>query len=223
MRWGGMWMYEEMIGKQYGNWTVISYSHSVDNSKFRKDKNAFVKDVRHYMLVECICGTVRSVRKDGLTSGSTKSCGCTNRRNSTHNLSKTKLYYTYQGIKRRCYNSKSEQFKNYGGRGIKMCDEWLNDSESFFEWSKRNGFSEELSIDRINNDGDYSPENCRWVDMRTQSRNKRTNVHVTYKGKTQLLVDWAKEKGMNRGTLSSRLNSGWTLEDALETPVGAER
>ena len=218
-----MWMYEEMIGKQYGNWTVLEYSHSVDNSKYRRDKKAFVKDARHYMLSRCVCGTIKKVRKDGLTSGSTKSCGCKNKRNSTHNKSKTKLYYAHQDIKSRCYNPKNKFFKDYGGRGIKVCDEWIKDFEMFYEWSIKNGFRKGLSIDRIDNDGDYSPENCRWVDMRTQNRNKKSNVYVTYKGKTQLLVDWANEKGMNRGTLSSRLISGWTLEEALETPVGGKR
>ena len=215
-----MWMYEEMIGKQYGNWTVLEYSHSVDNSKFRKDRNAFVKDKRHFMLAQCTCGTIRKVRKDGLTSGSTKSCGCLNKRSTTHGKSNTRIYRSYKSMKERCYNDRSEIYKYYGERGIRICDEWLNDFQTFYNWSISNGYTDELTIDRIDNDGNYEPSNCRWVDMKAQSRNKRNNVYVTYNNQTKILADWAKEKGMSRGILSARLIKGWTFEEAINTPVG---
>ena len=123
-------------------------------------------------------------------------------------------------MKERCYNDRSEIYKYYGERGIRICDEWLNDFQTFYNWSISNGYTDELTIDRIDNDGNYEPSNCRWVDMKAQSRNKRNNVYVTYNNQTKILADWAKEKGMSRGILSARLIKGWTFEEAINTPVG---
>ena len=123
--------------------------------------------------------TVIAYDKSGLVTGAVISCGCNLiERNTKHNFSRTRLYKVFRDMKTRCYNQNSPDYKNYGGRGIKICDEWLNDFTAFNKWAYENGYDENApklacTIDRINNDLGYSPENCRWVDIATQNRNKR--------------------------------------------------
>lgn len=138
-----------------------------------------------YRLWRCICdcGNECYVNTNNLTSGDTRSCGClkselTSKRNSTHHKSNHRLYAVWSGIKYRCYNKHCRGYENYGGRGISVCDEWLNSFESFYEWAIDNGYDEDAprgkcTIDRIDNDGNYDPSNCRIVDMKTQARNRR--------------------------------------------------
>lgn len=186
------------------------------------------------------------------------------------------IYKRYIDIKTRCYNQKYKRFNDYGGRGIMMCDEWNRNFNNFYDWSINNGFSPELSIDRIDNNGNYCPSNCRWVDAKTQGNNRRTNIFIshngethtvaewsditgipsnvirkryfvsgwdadrtlnesvhnksvkepetiTYNGKTQTVLEWAKETGINRNTIRSRLRSGKSIEEALTIPVDNEK
>lgn len=123
-------------------------------------------------------------------------------------------------IKKRCYNSKDKDYHNYGGRGIVICDEWLNNKEKFISWSVENGFKDNLSIDRINVNGNYSPENCRWVNMKTQNRNMRKNIYITAFGETKLLVEWAEDERCetSEGTLRSRISRGYKPELAITKP-----
>lgn len=144
----------------------------------------------------------------------------------------SRLSEIFRSMKKRCYNPNHNQFKNYGARGIKLCDEW-NDRElvkisgfrytkgylAFKKWALENGYAEGLTIDRIDNNKGYSPENCRWVTMLVQVNNTRRNRYITYKGKTQSVADWCRELGLNYGTLLSRLNFNWSVEEAIETPV----
>lgn len=139
-------------------------------------------------LCKCDCGKTAKVLSQCLLKGDTKSCGCIHKkqlvernktqnfnRYKTHNLSKTKLYKRWVKMKYRCYNTNSKDYKYYGGRGIKVCDEWKNDFIAFYNWSIKNGYKEDLTIDRINVDGDYEPSNCRWATWKEQANNKRTN------------------------------------------------
>ncbi len=133
-------------------------------------------------------------------------------------FSKRRLVNIYSLMKQRCYNPRNPGFHNYGGRGIRVCVDWLLDSNSFYTWAVNNGYSDELSIDRIDNNGDYSPANCRWVTVKVQNNNTRTNRLLTYKGKTQTMAQWADEVGINYAALENRINRlKWPLSRALES------
>lgn len=118
----------------------------------------------------------------------------------------------------RCRNPKIRSYRDYGFRGIKVCEEWL-EFENFYKWALSSGYQENLTIDRIDVNKDYSPENCRWATTKQQARNKRTSIFITYKGVTKVLKDWAIEYGINSCTLKGRLERGWSIEDALNKPV----
>lgn len=173
---------------------------------------------------KCDCGNTVEVMSRNLLCGKTKSCGCLyldTRGNEKHGMHNMRIYYTHKAIIQRCYNRNNPEYHNYGGRGITVCDEWIGEHgfERFFKWAMENGYSEELTIDRINNNGNYEPSNCRWVTYIRQQNNKRTNHYLTYNGKTQSMADWAREIGLNYGTLASRIRSGWTVERALTTQL----
>lgn len=131
---------------------------------------------------------------------------------------KSRLYHTWINMKTRCHTPTAWEYKNYGARGIIICEEWRHDFKAFYDWAMGNGYTDDLTIDRIDNDGNYCPENCRWVDRVTQNRNQRNSRWFTYKGETKHLFDWADEFGINRNTLVGRLHRGWSIEKALETP-----
>lgn len=124
----------------------------------------------------------------------------------------------------RCTDENDDAYKNYGGRGITICDEWRNDFQAFCKWARENGFDPnakpmDCTIDRIDNDKGYSPENCRWVDFRTQARNRSDNRVLEFNGEKHIMTDWAKMFGLKKTTLRKRLNSGWSIEDALTKPI----
>lgn len=130
-----------------------------------------------------------------------------------------RLYSIWNGMKIRCYNDKCERYYRYGGRGIKICDKWRNDFQSFYDWSMDHGYSDDLTIDRINNDGNYEPGNCRWATLQEQQHNKSNNIFITYNGKTQDIKQWAEELGIYYQTLYFRIISGWPVEKAFFEPV----
>ena len=147
-----------------------------------------------------------------------------------HGQTNTQLYIVWEGIKDRCYNTKDRAYKDYGGRGITVCDEWRNNFVAFREWAYANGYVEErlpsgrnrLSIDRKDNNAGYSPNNCRWVDAKTQSNNKRNNRNLTINGETRTIAEWTALCGFKPSTLKTRLYRGWSIEDLL-IPVGERR
>ena len=125
-----------------------------------------------------------------------------------HNLSKTRLYKIWDGMKQRCYNPNDTRYTNYGARGISICDEWEHKFKAFYDWAMKNGYDDTLSIDRIDIDGNYCPENCRWATSAEQMKNRRNNVYVEYDGKVMCLSDAAKASGINKDTLKSRYYAG---------------
>lgn len=141
-----------------------------------------------------------------------------------HGLSNTKLYSIWSGMKRRCYNKNERAYKHYGGRGITICDEWKNDFMSFYDWAMNNGYSEGLTIDRIDNNKGYSPENCRWATVKEQNRNYRRNIKVEYKGETKTLVELAEEYNIDYKLLHQRYKRyNWDIEKALSLPSNCEK
>lgn len=191
--------------------------------RLKVDKMIYIKNGHIYWKCKCDCGNDCIVKGYSLKSGNTKSCGCLQKENASkakykHRMSKTKLYKRWEDIKKRCYNKNSYNYKNYGGRGIKMCDEWLNDFMNFYSWAMENGYEEKLSIDRINNNGDYEPNNCRWVDIKTQCNNRRSNHLITYKGKTQNVSQWCEELNVSRSMVEFRLRKGLSLDEVFTKP-----
>ena len=184
-------------------------------------------DSNNQALWKCICecGCETTVLGKLLRNGHTKSCGCYKREqtivcNTTHGLCKHPLYNVWCHMKRRCYNIDYPDFKDYGARGISICDEWRYDFKSFYDWSMKNGYKPGLYIDRINNDGNYEPSNCRWTNMSVQANNTRRIHAITYNGKTQSMLNWCKELDMDYYTVRSRLNNyHWTVERAFTTPT----
>lgn len=132
-----------------------------------------------------------------------------------HGGTHTRLYNVWCGMKERCKNPKSKRFARYGGRGIKVCDEWENDFAEFREWALNNGYADKLTIDRIDNNKGYSPDNCRWATQKEQNRNYSRNHMITYQGETKCLVDWADEFGINRGTVLFRIKQGKPLDEVF--------
>ena len=135
-------------------------------------------------------------------------------------MTNTRLYNIYVNMIRRCYDPKSDSYFKYGKVGITVCEEWRNSNTIFFEWALKNNYSENLTIDRINNLSGYSPENCRWATVKQQNSNKKTNKFLTFNGKTQTVKEWEDELKIR---LNFRLKNGWSIEDALTTPMGVER
>lgn len=122
-------------------------------------------------------------------------------------------------MKTRCYNKNFMYYCNYGGKGIKICDEWKNDFSKFYKWAINNGYKEGLTIDRINNDGNYEPLNCRWVTRKKQNNNMNKNIIINYNGKKQTISEWADELNLSRIALYYRIRRGWDVEKALTTPL----
>lgn len=165
----------------------------------------------------CDCGNRVTVRGKALKAGSTVSCGCYHdecARMGTHKQTKTRLYGIWKAMRERCNCTTSSNYANYGGRGIAICGEW-NDFCSFRTWAEATGYSDDLSIDRIDVNGDYCPQNCRWATFVEQQNNKRTNRLIDYKGKQYTFAQLAKKYEILPTTLRRRLNAGWSLEDAL--------
>lgn len=132
----------------------------------------------------------------------------------THGLGKPPLYSHWVNMKTRCFNKNNPKYKDYGARGITICEEWL-DFKVFYEWAMSHGYAEGLSIERIDVDGNYCPDNCKWITMSEQAKNKRTNVYLTYNGITDTVAGWTKRIGCGRETLRERLKRGWSVEKTL--------
>jgi len=149
-----------------------------------------------------------------MTDKELKPRGSTGKYKSRHGMYGTKLYHIWNGIRNRCLNPKNKDYANYGGRGIDICPEW-NEPEKFFGWAFLNGYSVDMSLDRIDNNKGYSPDNCRWVLLTEQQRNKRNNHIIEYDGESHCIAEWAEITGINKQTILSRLRYGWTIKDVL--------
>lgn len=135
--------------------------------------------------------------------------------NVRHGMAHTRLYRIWLGMKTRCGNPKHPHYNDYGGRGIAVCEEWKNSSKSFCDWAMSNGYTEELTLDRVDVNGDYCPDNCRWATMKDQHSNRRDTIMIAYNGKTQSLAKWAAETGIDYHKLFMRISRGWSAERAF--------
>jgi len=201
---------KDLTGMTFGNLTVIEYAYS---KKYA------------YWKCRCKCGEETFVRSSHLIAGAVKSCGCVNSEigkrtvksaqnaNRKHDESKSRLHVIWTNMKQRCGNSKNAGYKDYGGRGIKICHEWENCYIAFRDWALTNGYREDLTIDRIDNNGNYEPSNCRWANKEIQSNNQRRNINITYKNEIKTASEWAKELGISRTTFYRWLNQGKTIDE----------
>lgn len=199
---------KDLTGQKFGELLVISREHS--------------KNGRAMWLCKCDCGSYTIVKGNKLIDGHTKSCGCLRKRKAsmlhkTHGESQTRLYQTWQGIKKRCYNTANKDYKDYGGRGIIVCDEWCNNYLAFKDWAINNGYKDCLTIDRINYNGNYEPNNCRWATQKQQVRNSRHNRYITINNETHCLSEWCEILNLNYRNVLNRVNNlGWSIFEALE-------
>lgn len=194
------------IGKRFGQLVVLK-----EVAKTKQYKT---------WLCKCDCGTIKKYRRTNVTFGHTKSCGCqmveiARKTKTTHGASTTRLYMRYRSMINRCYYPKRREYPLYGGRGIKVCDEWRNSYEAFQKWALNNGYADNLSLDRIDVNGGYNPSNCRWATIAQQQRNKRNNV--SYKG--EISVDASRRLGGSPQLVGCRIRLGWPIEKAFTTPA----
>lgn len=167
-------------------------------------------------LFSCSCGNEHVALMSNVINGNSMSCGClSSRGNKTHGLNGTRLFNIYRKMIARCYNPRHKHFDRYGGRGIAVCDEWKLDRCAFFDWALHNGYSDDLSIDRLDNNNGYSPSNCQWKTKREQQNNRNNTIVITINGETKPLTNWATQYGIKPTTLRQRIYAGYSAIDAL--------
>lgn len=207
----------ELIGERFGRLTVVSQGNAITGGNG--------KEYRSWRCI-CDCGTEREVKEPLLLYGKTKSCGClysetrSSSKNKSHGLSRTRIYAEWGRMIQRCSNPRVDSYKRYGGRGIRVCNSWRESFESFYEWAIQNGYSDNLTIDRIDVNGGYCPGNCRWVSNKVQANNKTTNQFFMINGVSKTLTEWCEMYGASYQTVWARINRrGMSIIDALETKV----
>ena len=203
----------DLTGKRFGRLVVIR------QDGYRGGKIAW--------LCKCDCGNEKTISSGSLTNGYSTSCGCFRKeymkqKATKHLMTGSPLYYTYNNMKRRCYDERNDHYKWYGAENKTICDEWLGKKgfAAFAEWAMNNGYSDGLQIDRIDNSKGYSPDNCHFVTPKQNCRNKRDNHYITIDGETKTIVEWAEIKGIPQTTIAARINKlGWSEEKAVLTPL----
>jgi len=209
----------DLIGKKFGRLTVVRF-HRV-NEKYET-----------FWECKCICGKLIITRRCSLVQGNSKSCGCLNNelvkkraleKSLKGRVKEERLYSIWCGMKQRCYGENSTEFNRYGKRGIRICDEWINDYKSFRKWSIANKYSDKFSIERIDNDGDYKPKNCKWATPKQQANNRSNSLFLEYKDKKQTLAQWSEELNIPYACLYRRLRGGWSVEKTFNSPSKSKR
>lgn len=196
----------DLSGKRYGALTVIKKSENKGNKTM--------------WICKCDCGNEAVVSGGNLQSGHTRNClecgyKSTGLSRKTHGKSHTSLFRIWSGMITRCEYEKGRSFKDYGGRGIKVCEEWRKDFQKFYDWSINNGYKKGLEIDRINVNGNYEPSNCRWVTNIVNANNKRSNVFIEYGGEKKTIAEWARFYNVNYKSLWGNLSKGDSLDEAV--------
>lgn len=203
---------KDISGQRFGKLYVIAFDHS-----------GGVNGLAYWRCI-CDCGKEVVVRGTCLRTGESRSCGCLAKelssiRNSTHNCRNTRLYHIWIDMKQRCMNPNQPDYPRWGGRGITVCESWLKSFDNFKEWAIENGYTDSLTIDRIDNDGNYCPENCRWATSEDQANNRHNSKLIEFNGEVHSETQWSRLLGGNRNLVHDRLKKGWSIEKALTTPV----
>lgn len=194
---------DDLTGRRYGKLIVLSMADKPENAN------------GSYWKCKCDCGEETVVSAKSLKCGDTKSCGCMKYSGvTTHGLYKTRLHGIWILMRDRCNNPNSPNYKRYGGRGIKVCETWST-FKPFYDWAIQNGYGENLSLDRIDNNGDYAPSNCRWTTRIEQANNTRRSRFIEFNGETHTLAEWARIYKIPYDKLWARLSYGWSIERAL--------
>lgn len=205
----------DLCGKRFGRLLVVEKTSKRDHAG------------GIMWLCKCKCGNYTYVSSHSLKTGHCKSCGCykidVNRNQAStlftkHGMRYTRLYNIWCSMKRRCFSPIASCYKNYGGRGITMCEEWNNDFMNFYTWAIENGYQDKLTIDRIDVNGNYCPENCRWLTWSEQANNKTNNHFVVYNNKRMTIKQLSVETGVKYSLLRSRIYKGWNIYDAINKP-----
>ena len=208
---------KDLTGQRFGRLTVIGI-HPTETRKT-------------YWSCQCDCGNMKIVRSDSLQCGAIRSCGCLKKEQDKKNLvlgdgrrkfsetgfkvGGTRLYNIWQNMKGRCYNEHDTRYDRYGGRGIKVCEEWRDNFVAFYDWAMSHGYQNDLTIDRIDNNGDYCPDNCRWTTNKEQCNNRSTNIKIKIGNATKTLTEWCEIFQVDYKTVRSRLqrNNDATIEE----------
>lgn len=199
-------------GDKYGRLTIIKELPTIN--------------YRRKVLCRCDCGTVKEYFLQRVIHGETKSCGCLSKElfieRSKHfpkEVGKSRLHTIWFGMKCRCYTQSASNYNRYGGKGIVVCDEWKNDFLAFYNWAINNGYSDNLTIDRINYTGNYEPSNCRWIPAKEQAANRSNVQLIPFNGETHTIPEWSEITGINYKCLYARILAGWSIEDAFNKPI----
>lgn len=219
----GKSMYEDekWIGQKFGKLTVLKMVR-VDRGKYGK----------LMWETKCDCGNTHIAAPTDIVRGKTKSCGCFHDERCKERATKfqhsvydnKRLYSIYNGIKKRCFNKNEPRYKDYGARGITMCGEWRYNFDAFAEWALSHGYTDEMTIERVDVNGNYCPENCKWITLKEQCNNKRQTIWVDYKGEHIQLMKLCERKGISYDMVHNRIrDSGWDVERAIDTPSANEQ
>lgn len=201
-----------LIGQKFERLTVVERATNTSAGKTR-------------WLCKCECGNHKTVLGEHLKNGHTKSCGCFKKEKFKpkikHGLTHTRLYNIWASMKSRCYNKNNQKnYKDYGERGITVCDDWKNNFNAFKKWAYENGYSENLTIDRIDVNGNYEPNNCKWSTVKEQANNKRTNHFVAYQGEMHTLAEWCRKLELDYNVIIKRIDyHKWNIERAFTQPI----
>lgn len=193
----------DITNERYGNLVAVSATNL-------RDKAGGV-----VWLFKCSCGNIKYVSANPVRQGRVRSCGCLLK---SHGMTDSRLFNIWVDMRQRCNNPKHPQYHVWGGKGVSVCKEWDSNFRAFYEWAMLNGYNDDLSIDRINNDGNYEPSNCRWATPRDQARNLSTNHKITIGGVTKILCEWIEESPISTATYHRRKRAGMSDEAALFTP-----
>lgn len=197
--------YGDLTGKKFGKLQVLEKDYSHGNHET-------------WWLCQCDCGNIKSVRQSPLVNYRVSSCGCYKRellikKHYIHGLTDSRLHIIWMAMRQRCNIETNKLFRYYGGRGIKVCDEWNKDFISFYNWAIKNGYQDNLTIDRIDVNGDYEPSNCCWIPQKEQCRNRRNTIYVTHDGQKKPLSEWAEILEIPYSRLIQRYKNGWNEEE----------
>lgn len=210
-----MGQFIDLTGQRFGRWTVVGREPN------RVGSSGHIKVM---WLCKCDCGATRCVDSGSLRSGKSQSCGCykadvTTDRNRKWQHTDCRLHGIWNNMIDRCYRPSCAAYKNYGGRGIAVCDLWKDSFDEFYEWAHGHGYQPGLTIDRRDVNGSYSPENCQWVDRKAQANNRTNNLWIEFNGQRRTAQQWAEQTGLQAQLIAQRIQSGWSIEDALAKPA----